>query len=91
MSNPLQANDAAIVISAYRSLTTESWLLTASSVMYCYEWLVTLSQEIEQIWAKPLSFTTAIFAVNRYAMLFAMILELIPGNTHPVLVCGQPT
>ncbi|KAI0769183.1 hypothetical protein BC629DRAFT_795556 [Irpex lacteus] len=84
MSNPLQDNDAAIVISAYRSLKTESWLLTASSVLYCYEWLITLSQEIEQIWDKPLSFTTAIFAVNRYAMLFVMILELIPVTTHLV-------
>ncbi|KAI0701032.1 hypothetical protein BC835DRAFT_1265519, partial [Cytidiella melzeri] len=53
--------------------------------LYCYEWLVTLDQEVKYIWAERWTLSTWIFAVNRYAALIDIIATLLPAPTP--IVC----
>ncbi|KAI0684057.1 hypothetical protein BC835DRAFT_1294107, partial [Cytidiella melzeri] len=44
--------------------------------LYCFEWFVTVVQEVEHIWVKNWTLSTWIFAVNRYATMGALSLVL---------------
>ncbi|KAI0766078.1 hypothetical protein BC629DRAFT_1442830 [Irpex lacteus] len=85
MASP-QANDTAVAF-IYRAYMIQDWILTASTALYCYEWLVTLAEEKERIWAKKWTFFNWIFALNRYAMLFSMILSVWPARSHSAGSC----
>ena len=53
--------------------------------MYAFEWLITLEQEVEQIWAtRRWTISTWIFAGNRYSVLLFLVLELVPVPNRPV-------
>ena len=44
----------------------------------CYEWLVTLDQEIKHIWAQPWTLSTWIFVASRYATIIMAIIQVTP-------------
>ncbi|KAI0704975.1 hypothetical protein BC835DRAFT_1261773 [Cytidiella melzeri] len=54
--------------------------------LYCYEWMVTLEQEVKYIWAQRWTLSTWIFAVNRYATLLFAVVSVIPP-TAPTYAC----
>ncbi|KAI0769180.1 hypothetical protein BC629DRAFT_1442265 [Irpex lacteus] len=85
MASP-QANDTAVAF-IYRAYMIQDWILTASTALYCYEWLITLAEEKERIWAKKWTFFNWIFALNRYAILFSMVLSVWPARSHSVGSC----
>ena len=37
--------------------------------MLCYEWIITVGEEIDLFWTKKKSMATALFLLNRYAAL----------------------
>ncbi|KAI0084028.1 hypothetical protein BDY19DRAFT_910114 [Irpex rosettiformis] len=47
-----------------------------------YEWFVTLDQEIKHIWTRKWTISTWVFAVNRYATMFLVVLQLLPTPNH---------
>ena len=60
--------------------------------MYCYEYLVTVDQEIEHVWAKKWTISTWIFVANRYTGLISVLQCFVPGPTFAVrdtLICQE--
>jgi hypothetical protein len=57
-----------------------------TTALFAYEYIVTLDQEINHIWAKKWSFSTLIFAVNRYISLFLVIVSTLSATTYTVSV-----
>jgi hypothetical protein len=49
--------------------------LCRATALYSYEYIITLEQEINHIWAKKWSLTTLIFVVNRYMAFLVAILN----------------
>lgn len=58
--------------------------LYSAPVLYIYEWMVTLDQEIYHIWARKWTFSTCIFAVNRYSALLIVIIGFSPAASRVV-------
>ncbi len=58
--------------------------IVATLAMYCYEWLITLDQEVKFFWTGKQTLATWIFAVSRYSTLFLVILTIPPTLTHDV-------
>ena len=52
--------------------------------LYFYEYVVTLDQEINHVWARKWTISTWIFVVNRYTALVAMFENFFPVSTHAV-------
>ena len=64
-------------------------LLTANGselALYCYEWFITLGQELTHIWAQKWTVSTWIFAASRYATLLDVIVLLLPASDYIVSV-----
>ncbi|KAI0685094.1 hypothetical protein BC835DRAFT_1421587 [Cytidiella melzeri] len=80
MSNSTD-QDAVDIISFLQAGLIETSLIFATSALYCYEWMVTLDQEVKYVWAQRWTLSTWIFAVNRYASLVYSILMLAPTPT----------
>jgi hypothetical protein len=57
-----------------------------STALYFYEYLITLDQEINHIWAKRWSFSTLIFAINRYATLGLAFWGLLGTPSYTVSI-----
>jgi hypothetical protein len=57
-----------------------------TTALYFYEYLVTLDQEINHIWAKTWSLTTLIFAINRYATLALAFWGLLDAPSYAVSI-----
>ena len=50
--------------------------------MLCYEWIITVSEEVDLFWTKKKSMATALFLLNRYAALtYALSDFYSPTNT----------
>lgn len=51
-----------------------------------YEYAITLDQEIEQIWNRKLSWTSALFFINRYCLVIGQIVLLLVQFGWPGLM-----
>lgn len=49
-----------------------------------YEWLVTLGQEVDHIWARKWTVSTWIFACIRYATILDSITQIWPTSSYKV-------
>jgi hypothetical protein len=59
------------------------------AALYSYEYITTLDQEINHIWAKKWSLSTMIFAVNRYVALILqsyLVLGPVTDNTVSIKI-----
>ncbi|RPD73188.1 hypothetical protein L226DRAFT_511074, partial [Lentinus tigrinus ALCF2SS1-7] len=69
--------DAAEIISEYAGLMTNAYCAIGASVFVCWEYAITLSDEVDLFWTRGFSGATALFLVNRYVVLAVNILNLI--------------
>ncbi|RPD73182.1 hypothetical protein L226DRAFT_572616 [Lentinus tigrinus ALCF2SS1-7] len=69
--------DAAEIISEYAGLMTNAYCAIGASVFVCWEYAITLSDEVDLFWTRGFSGATALFFVNRYVVLAVNILNLI--------------
>ncbi|KAI0809238.1 hypothetical protein BC629DRAFT_1104269 [Irpex lacteus] len=65
----------------YQSFTTQRRMLVATIVLYCYDWLLTLGQEVKYVWQPRRNILWWIFVIVRYATLLNMVLHLVPTPT----------
>ncbi|KAI0804533.1 hypothetical protein BC629DRAFT_1590794 [Irpex lacteus] len=82
MSNATQVSAADIA--ELELFTTGLHVLVACIALYCYEWFITLDQEINDVWAKGWSLATWVFAANRYGTLLIMIIQILPTPNRTV-------
>ncbi|KAI0799586.1 hypothetical protein BC629DRAFT_1496967 [Irpex lacteus] len=69
-------------ISENQSFITVSRTVVAVSTFCCYEWLITLSQEIDHIWARRWTLSTWIFASIRYSTFLFAVMQLLPSSNY---------
>ena len=55
-------------------------------MLYWYEYLLTLDQEISHIWAKKWALSIWIFVINRYTALFSVTFALLPATSYKVRI-----
>ncbi|KAI0085471.1 hypothetical protein BDY19DRAFT_996814 [Irpex rosettiformis] len=82
MSNSTQ--DSGNDYSEIQNFVIQTRAIVASAAFYCFEWLITMDQEAEHIWARKWSLSTLIFAGSRYATLLLLISELTPAPSRAV-------
>ncbi|KAI0809243.1 hypothetical protein BC629DRAFT_1104565 [Irpex lacteus] len=68
-------------IAEYQAFTSSFRVLVATTVLYCYDWSLTLGQEVHYMWCQKWGLPTWIFISSRYATLLSMILQLLPTPT----------
>lgn len=52
--------------------------------LYCFEWLTTLDQEVNQIWARKWTLSTWIFVANRHGSLILAVELWFPTTSYTV-------
>ena len=52
-----------------------------------YDYLITLEDERALIWRRKWSGSTLLFLINRYVMLFTIMVYLIPETAHVSSLC----
>ncbi|KAI0804530.1 hypothetical protein BC629DRAFT_1590792 [Irpex lacteus] len=72
-------------IAELQAYITDTQIVTAATALYCYEMLVTFDQEVDHIWTRKWTMSTWIFAINRYATLFNMVLSIVPTPNYTVI------
>ncbi|KAI0766521.1 hypothetical protein BC629DRAFT_1442660 [Irpex lacteus] len=73
-------------ISGLMDTIIQDRLITATTALYSYEWIITFNQEIEQIWNRKWNLSTWIFAFNRYStFVFALVAVLPDPSSTSVL------
>ncbi|KIM25793.1 hypothetical protein M408DRAFT_204302 [Serendipita vermifera MAFF 305830] len=58
----------------FLGLLASRYLTAASAVILFYDHIITLPDEIELVWASPLSLATTMFYINRYVPVPIMLL-----------------
>ncbi|THH18844.1 hypothetical protein EW146_g2207 [Bondarzewia mesenterica] len=61
------------IIAEVRNTQASRYNMLALSVLYVYDTIITLGQEIELIWMKPMSLLKVLYLLNRYLNLFSSI------------------
>lgn len=69
--------DYSQVIPLLRIADTAAFLELAASALYCYDYVLTFSQEVRCIWQRRFSGASLLFVLNRYAVLVNRLLRLI--------------
>lgn len=59
-------------------------VLNIALALYSYEWVTTLDQEVNHIWARKWTLSTWIFVVNRYGSLLLAFQPFIPAWSYKV-------
>ena len=60
-------------------------IITMCLALYIYEYLVTMDKEINSIWTRKWTLLTWIYAVNRYTILFGVLVNLaVPVYNYQV-------
>jgi hypothetical protein len=55
------------------------------TALYVYEFVITIAQEVDAVWARKWTLSTWIFAVNRYSyLIYAVGIVAIPSNNFQV-------
>ncbi|PIL24587.1 hypothetical protein GSI_12471 [Ganoderma sinense ZZ0214-1] len=84
------------VVSMYTSLAINSYGRVASAAFILYEYAITLDQEVEMFWKetvtkRKVTGATALFAINRYLVLFLRLLNLLGFVPMSDKKCGRMT
>jgi hypothetical protein len=62
-----------------------SFAHTLYTALYVYDFIITIAQEVDAVWAKKWTLSTWIFAVNRYCyLIFAVVMVATPGTSSQV-------
>ncbi|KAF7775861.1 hypothetical protein Agabi119p4_4254 [Agaricus bisporus var. burnettii] len=69
--------DPAIVA---RHLQAGKYFQVAAFIMFVYDHMLTLGQEVERIWKRPLSYASTLYFINRYATLMQFIVIVTAFN-----------
>lgn len=91
-----QGNPLGITAQDVSNLRFEvSWELAGIALLY-YDFMITISDEVEYIWKRKFTGATALFCINRYVTLLVQTLSVIASlltwqtqtNDSPSLICN---
>ncbi|EIN08183.1 hypothetical protein PUNSTDRAFT_134577 [Punctularia strigosozonata HHB-11173 SS5] len=75
------ANSLSILVDTISDLSIQERIETSSLALFAYEYLITLSEEIEKVWKQPWTSASILFMLNRYyTMLELLAVALISFN-----------
>ncbi|KDR76815.1 hypothetical protein GALMADRAFT_139689 [Galerina marginata CBS 339.88] len=77
-----------IHISAINQILLKHGTVIASLVVFIYDYLCTLDQEVAYIWSRPRSFATYLFVLNRYLPFVDLSLSFSGKYSFPFCVLG---
>ena len=69
---------------SFNHFRTANYYIELYVALYVYDCLVTMDQEVNNIWLKKWTLSTWIYALNRYAALVSIILDFIPQGDSQV-------
>ncbi|KAI0937649.1 hypothetical protein AcV5_000436 [Taiwanofungus camphoratus] len=73
----MSSSSAAAKLASYQSFLEEEYCSVAARALFVWDYAITLDQEVQHVWGRPLSMSTCLFFLNRYLNLLVTILELI--------------
>ncbi|OBZ73410.1 hypothetical protein A0H81_07276 [Grifola frondosa] len=73
------------IVTVYQELLTLNYFVMAGAVLFIYDYMITIGQEIDFIWSAPLNGATIVFSLNRYVNLATSlfnILQFVPWDSQ---------
>jgi len=71
------------LVSAYRLILNESYVSVATCALVVYEIIISIDKEIAHIWTRKLTSMTFLFALNRLAVLFLVLTQMLTFTVDP--------
>ncbi|RPD57184.1 hypothetical protein L226DRAFT_536655 [Lentinus tigrinus ALCF2SS1-7] len=88
----MSSDEAAALVDYYSSHQTNSYCALASAVLFFYECVITFTDEVNLFWSQKLTGASALFFLNRWAIILYGVFTLITGftsNTISPEVCPR--
>ncbi|EKM48828.1 uncharacterized protein PHACADRAFT_266071 [Phanerochaete carnosa HHB-10118-sp] len=78
----MSAQSYQALVQAYSQLATSDYISAAAASLVVYEFLITMGDEINIIWKRPVTATDILFCSVRWCMLLTVALELAPATQN---------
>ncbi|TBU24160.1 hypothetical protein BD311DRAFT_868333 [Dichomitus squalens] len=85
------AGDQAALINEYNGVIVASHCMNAAAVLYLYNWLITIDQEVEYFWKGKVTGAAILFYLNRYISLASFVISLVDWMPMTDKVRNRPS